>query len=38
MDFQDINLSSIPTKSNHPEEFFLRGTSPLKISPPLDDA
>ena len=37
MDPQDVNLSFIPTKSNHPEGFFLIGISPLKVSPPQDD-
>ena len=34
IDLQGVNLSFIPTKSNHPERFFLRGISPLKVSPP----
>ena len=36
--FRTFNPSSIPTKTNHPETFFLRGISPLKVSPPQDDA
>ena len=33
MDLQGVNLSFIPTKNNHPERFFLRGISPLKVFP-----
>ena len=32
IDLQDVNLSFIPTKSNHPEGFSLRDISPLKVS------
>ena len=38
IDLQGVHLSSIPTKNNHPEKFFLRGISPLKVFPPEDDA
>ena len=36
--FRTFKLSFIPSKSNHPERFFLRGISPLKVFPPEDDA
>ena len=36
--FRTFSLSFIPTKSNHPESFFLRGISPLKVFPLEDDA
>ena len=32
MDLQGVNLSSIPTKSNHLGEFFLRAISPFEFS------
>ena len=38
MDLQGVNLSFVPTMSNHPKAIFLRDIPSLKVSYPWDDA